>query len=242
MTDPEPRLTLWPSGYEPEGLTLPVAQVEKALEDYFASGWVAQGPDYYVAALQRIGREPDQLQFGDLAWAVLLAGGPRPAAAQSFLHATPIDLTSIPTGIALQDPNASSPLQAVVDAIRTLRGLDHIKIAIAVKLLHPARPELVPVMDRSSFFGAYFHQRWRFGQNPMSRDPDDPELLEGLKAVRRVVADDVNAAAWQKLDGWTSSKRQGPFTRVQLFDALWWVLHRDPQRVGFDHSAMRNRH
>ena len=233
MTDSGPGFTLWPSGYEPDGWTMSLNQVERALERYFAEDWVKQGPDYYTASSRRIGREPDSLEFGDLSWAVLLAGRPSADAAQSLFHAAPIDLTSLPKGVALQELEPEDArLDDVVDAVKQLRALKGVAIAVAVKLLHPARPELVPVMDRSSFFGAYFHSRWRLRQDPEGRDPGDAEVLGGLQAVRRVVSDGVNATAWKELDGWVSSKGQGPFTRVQLFDALWWVVHRDPGRVG----------
>jgi hypothetical protein len=201
-----------------------VDQVREALNRYHTVA--DQGPDYYAAAASGCRSAASSLEFGDLAWAVLLAGQPKPIAAQALLAACPIDISRLPPDVPLHNLDADdSVLEVVGDIIMSLREFAGIDTAVATKVLHPLRPQLVPVIDRQSFFGTYFFNGFRLGDNAAKRHARHRgDVDAALKAIHRLVSTGDNAAAWDLLEGWMAPDGRGPFTRIQLFDMLWWTM------------------
>lgn len=105
-------------------------------------------------------------------------------------------------------------------------NLKGVGVAVAVKMLHPKRPGLVPVIDGQNFFGSYQHPEWQPGMPAFEgwTARSHADLVAGLKEIRRVVGSPENIQAWDELDGWVAADGRGPFERVALFDMLWWAL------------------
>ncbi|MFP5252166.1 MAG: DUF6308 family protein [Actinomycetes bacterium] len=228
--------------------SLGVDSALRALDAYWGeprgSGLAAQGPDYYDAAcsfptsrwtpepgpgpggfLAAPGaRDPGQLEFGDLAWATLLVGRPSPVAAQALLRAT-LEPIHLPSSLTLAEAD-DGVVAEIADLIwRTQTALKGVRTAITVKMLHPKRPSLIPVIDNQNFFGSYMSSTWRPGGPTPSRSPRNrTAITDGLRAFQQVLAAPQNQPAWESLDRWCSRDGAGPFPRTVLLDMLWWSV------------------
>jgi hypothetical protein len=182
------------------------------------------GPAYYRSRNVTVGAR-DQVEFGDLAWAVLLAGQPRGGAALSLLtaaeqHDEVLDLESVPER-PLHELDAGER-DRVVDAVAGLAQLRGFRSALASKTIHPKRRHSVPVLDNTAIFGSLAKSSWRLGDSVAARATRDRRaILTGLDRIHAAVADAESQTGWAELERiWT------PLTRIELFDICWWaVLH-----------------
>lgn len=185
---------------------------------------VSRGPDYY--RLHHLtGADADRIEFGDLAWAVLLEGQPRSRAAQSLLRAVVeddllIDIHDVPDG-PLHELGRGDR-DRIAAKLVALTGLDGFRAALASKTLHPKRRHAVPVLDNKAIFGTLANEAWHLGKPaPRTSAVSTAAIQHGLDCVFASVADPSAD------EGWCDLERQwAPRTRVELFDMCWWsVLH-----------------
>lgn len=202
-----------------------------ATDPHALIGWyqdranVRRGPDYYELRLQS--GDPGRVEFGDLAWAVLLEGQPRSGAAQSLLQAVVrndpcTDIGDIPDEALHRLDGAQR--ERIVDAVERIIHLDGFRAALATKTLHPKRRHSIPVLDNKAIFGTLANPSWRFGdrQRPISATKG-AAIRAGLNKIHAVVSDPDAEDAWQEIED-----RWRPRTRIELFDMCWWAaLHRD---------------
>lgn len=90
--------------------------------------------------------------------------------------------------------------------------------SLATKILHPKRPATIPVLDNVAIYGTLLNSDWDPSKGlPRGHGTRDPgRIAAALDAVHQVVADPAHALAWQAL------QRAWPFTRIELFDMIWW--------------------
>lgn len=116
-------------------------------------------------------------------------------------------------------------LAALAEAIVAVARWDGFAASAASKLLHPARPAGIPVLDRDAIGGAYTRAEWQGGPTP-PRSIYYSELVEVLRLYQGDLTEPSNEEAWQKLGRHTSAS----FTRLQLLDMVWWVHFRRTRR------------
>jgi hypothetical protein len=176
---------------------------------------VMHGPDYYAS--KRITGDPDELGFDDLPWAVLLDGQPRGDGALHLLKMQPVDISAISNKpLHLLNP---ADRRVIAEALEAVCGRG-VGCPIASKMLHPKRRESVPVLDNSAIFGSFDHANWepwgraKGGGTVKRRD----RILQALNRVHVAVSDPANKVGWLSLE-----KANPPFTRIELFDQVWWA-------------------
>ncbi|MCC5952800.1 MAG: hypothetical protein JJU45_11975 [Acidimicrobiia bacterium] len=185
---------------------------------------VRRGPDYYRHHLT--GGDPSRVEFGDLAWAVLLEGQPRSGAAQSLLSAAVHDDSRLKIGHIPDEPLHSLSEEQrsdIVAAVVAMTGLHGFRAAVATKTMHPKRRHSIPVLDNRAVFGTLANPNWTLGQPQRSRSATQArDIRPGLDAVYQAVADPESQGSWQELE-----QRWQPMTRIELLDMCWWAtLHR----------------
>ena len=178
---------------------------------------VRRGPAYYRRG-GAIRGGAARLEFGDLAWAVLLEGRPSSMAAAGLLAMAPIDIGEVPNDPLhrLDDDG----IEAIVSVVCTLTRVPGIASAVATKMLHPLRPATIPVLDNAAIYGSYLLPGFRPGAKPKSRVVKDAATVrEALTAIREATAAPEAEQAWMILE-----QAHAGFTRVELFDMAWWTL------------------
>ena len=186
---------------------------------------VRRGPDYYE--LRLTSGDQERVEFGDLAWAVLLEGRPRSSAAQSLLQAV---VTNNPCTYIGDTPD--QPLheldearrERIIGAVVQIITLSGFRAALATKTLHPKLRHSIPVLDNKAIFGTLANLPWRFGDPQRPNSATTSAIIRtGLDSIYAAVAARDAADAWLDLES-----RWQPRTRIELFDICWWAaLHRD---------------
>lgn len=135
-----------------------------------------------------------------------------------------LDLSSLPNK-PLEETTPEERKQ-VAKLISQLTHFPGFGASVATKVLHKKRPALIPILDNQAIFGAYMNPKW----NP----PSKPAPGESVKDERRIsqaldwIAFDLtrpeNAPTWEALQA-----LEPALTRIQLFDAVWWMYFRDKQ-------------
>ena len=196
-----------------------------SLIDWYHSGAVKQGPMYYCTWPVE---KPHLIEFGDLAWRVLLAGRPSPISAESLLERAPIDIKEVPTA-PLHELDEGQQ-ERVIDVIVEIASLRGFRSALASKILHPKRRASVPVLDNQAIYGALTDPHWRPGKAPRnSGTRRRTAIAEALHSVCAAVARNENVVGWGKLEA------QYPgLERIELFDMCWWALVRGQCEDGPD--------
>ncbi|MEN9646172.1 MAG: hypothetical protein RL238_2841 [Actinomycetota bacterium] len=184
---------------------------------------VRRGPDYYFRVSPLL--DSDAIEFGDLAWAVLLEGRPSSAAAQSLLRRTPIALDAVP-----KEPLATLNQERralIVDAIESLLWLDGFASSLATKVLHVRRRASVPVLDNQAIFGTFMRPDWVLGNRPRSGSVRDRlSISRALEAIHGSLTDERSDRGWELLQREAHRDRSLGVTQIELFDICWWALVR----------------
>lgn len=183
--------------------------------------YVSRGPDYFRSHHRTTG-DPDRIEFGDLAWAVLLEGRPSSRAAQSLLRFTATDAASlggVPT-LPLHEQSADQR-RAVAEKVIELMGLPGLLASVATKTVHPKRRHAVPVLDNRAIFGTLINPAWAPGSPILSKLPKHATVHEAVDAIFASVADPASQEEWEQLE-----RQWNPLTRIEIFDMCWWaVIH-----------------
>ena len=193
------------------------------VEWYLAN--VRRGPTYYQRQDLTTG-DPNTISLADLGWAVLLEGRPSSLAAMSLIQHGPIDITDLPDK-ALHH-TTSDEQETIVDALCTLISLPGLRSSIASKMLHPKRRHSVPVLDNQAIFGSFCRSGWRPG-HPRTRASVRQRAIvaDALADIHHTVAAPGNQHAWEDLEDHVGHR----FSRIELFDMLWWVVSQAPQQM-----------
>jgi hypothetical protein len=205
---------------EAEMLTLTDTVRVRHSQDFVAlyPSLASRGPDYYEVRANET--DPNQLMFGDLAWAVLLEGQPRSVAAQTLLGIVPYDISGIPS-TPLEELHFTD-LQAIADVITDIRHQTKgIRSAIATKMLHPKRRATLPVLDNQAIFRSFLASGWRPG-DPLG-SASRATVIGALEAIHHCLTRPDNLSAWKSLQ-----EGRRDYTRVELFDMIWWTVLRAP--------------
>ncbi len=180
---------------------------------------VKYGPTYY----QTTSTTPEDIvSLEDLGFAVLFVGRPSSLAARS-LATTRVDIGTVPhKPLHMLDDDGR---KAVVDAVMDIVGLDGFGSALATKVLHKKRPATVPVLDNKAIFGTYLDDTWIPGQSTWPKRSvtvrGQTQIADAVNKVARDLAHSPNAGAWTQLE-----REFSQFTRVELFDMVWWATAR----------------
>lgn len=190
---------------------------------------VRRGADYFGSHQVR-GLRPDHVDFGDLAWAVLLEGRPSSRAAQSLLEFSQSSAADL-SDVSDEPLHALNTIEvdAVVRKIVELASLPCIRASVASKTLHPKRRHSIPVIDNSAILGTLANPAWEPGDPRRSISSRNETLIRrGISAVRWAVSNPQSAGDWADLE-----ERYPPFTRIELFDMCWWAILRG-SKTGVD--------
>lgn len=203
----------------------PVAHVEVYLDD----GYVSRGGYYYRHSRGQSGR---RLSHEAFTLSALIVGGHVGRRARSFHESVAsLDLGHVP-GTPLAD-TTETEREALAAAIATVGQWDGFAASSASKLLHPARPRSIPVLDREAIGGAYARAHWTGGK-ASSRSILYAELPAVLNVFHGDLTSQGNEASWAVLERHTNRQ----FTRLQLLDMVWWVHYRrtsgNRERVGLE--------
>lgn len=211
------------------GGTARIREPKNLVDRYDAE--VRFGPAYYRAAWPT---NRHTVQIADLAYAVLLAGRPRPEAAKA-LSEQELDIGFVPDR-PIEELNAIEH-EAVVDGIMLLVRLPGFGCAVATKVLHKKRPKTVPVLDNLAIFATYMNPAWKLDRDKWPQRSTTVKsrgrIMAALKAVAADLSNPINVDAWGELE------RLFPLlTRVELFDKVWWVTARSqpPRTAEVDHE------
>jgi hypothetical protein len=181
------------------------------LETYVPSR-VAGGPAYHSFSSST---PTGEVVPEDLAATIALSGRASSKAFASLVEfPLRLNLPRIPLGDA-----DDALVRYTAEVIVELAGLPGFGVSLATKTLHPKRPELVPVMDRGAFSGAYMDPEWRPGREPTTRSwPETmPEVERAMRQARHDLRAPENRAGWMRINS-------DETTKVCTFDKLWWVF------------------
>lgn len=196
-----------------------VGEPLRLVEWYFKK--VRRGPDYYRRSDVVVG-DPDVVEFGDLAWAVLLEGQPKSLAAQSLLNA-PIslkDVSSKPLAELDKDDRAT-----VVNKIVELIELNGFGWSLATKVLHAKRRQTVPVMDNQAIFGSLMKPHWRIGGKVSHGSEKRESAIDAaLNEIYERMVD--RQSDWDGLAEAAVNLAGVRLADIEVFDICWWAVLR----------------
>lgn len=158
---------------------------------------------------------------------LLVAGGHVALRARSFqANADSFDLAGVPA-VSLAEANEGQ-LGQIAEAIEEVARWPGFGTSTASKLLHAARPQTVPVLDREAIGGAYLRPEWT-GVRIVRRPVLYAELVPALRVYVTDLAAGRNQPAWRLLEKHT----EGRYSRLQLLDMVWWSHYRQGRgRIG----------
>lgn len=186
------------------------------LLDYYEEE-VRHGPAYYR---HQPTTDPNTVTLEDLGAAVLLEGQPRSRAARTLVDA-PLDLRDVPDR-ALHETTAEER-DRITDVILQLVGQrgSGFGSSLATKVLHKKRPATIPILDNQAVFATLCSDQWQPGTLPRGKTARSRAAIAGaLATIHGVVTDPRNINVWSELEDRT------PFTRVEVFDMVWWAFVR----------------
>ena len=180
---------------------------------------------------------PDAVSIADVGTSLLMNARADSASARTVCshgQAMGAGLAVIPHGVSLEDESAPSHFDAICDliALMTSIGRDRapykadplptgIGISIATKIAHRKRPALIPIFDNDAIFTLFLREPQ--AQNAVG-EASRPFVMRGLDAIRNALIDPQSELAWAEI-----ARVEPRWTRLECFDAVWWV-HSEPAR------------
>jgi hypothetical protein len=176
---------------------------------------------------------PDAVQPEDLGVTLLMNSRADGRAFQTLAReAGTIDLSQLPS-ISLEETNPDQRRQ-VANLVAQIAAWRAFGASLATKMLHKKRPALIPILDNQAVFGAYMNPRW----------PAEPSRTETIKAADTIrqaldwitedLAIDANRESWLQLQAVRPN-----WTRVEIWDAIWWAYFRSKEPVRPQSEASR---
>lgn len=194
----------------------------RPLVDWYLSGDGPRGGRLYYRQCAQARQGDDAVHWGDVSWAVLMAGGPTYRAAASLLERGPVRIGDLPTG-ALHELKTGE-IEIVADGIErlmhpTTAGGAGFGVSLATKVLHPHRRDSVPILDGARIASQFLDLSrlpCHAGDSPTRFVKSGKSLRDALYAIQGCLGSATNTQAWTALE-----QAFPAFTRLEIFDMAW---------------------
>lgn len=138
------------------------------------------------------------------------------------IYGNMVDLSSLPDkSLELTSKEEREEIAILLARIAQWPGF---AVSVTTKILHKKRPNLIPILDNQSIFGAYMNQKWPQKDATGYSIKDKKSINRALDCIAFDITRAENSALWDKLL-LIEPKR----TRIQLFDSVWWMYFRSKQ-------------
>lgn len=130
-----------------------------------------------------------------------------------------IDLDNLPHKALEQiSDNELSYIAQVIAKIANWKGFG---ASLATKVLHKKRPDLIPILDNQSIFGAYMNPNWPDKSSSQDTIKNPKTIEKALRWIRYDLVRPENSTVWPLL-----KKVEPTYSLIEIFDSVWWVYFR----------------
>ena len=163
---------------------------------------------------------PDCLYPEDLGITLILNSLAGSEAARSLMRSgSAINLSLLPNK-SLEDTDEAER-KLVAELITKVASLPGIAASVASKTVHKKRPQLVPVLDNQSIFGAYLNPYWPSDTSYPRSVKDFPRIKQAIDWIAFDLVREENKNVWPRLQVITPTH-----SLIEIFDMMWWMYFR----------------